>query len=66
MASPWRTTFNPDLPIRMSAKSEEELNKRIADNESRGYELVDRYVDTKRLNAATTYEKHIAEMRKKK
>lgn len=64
MASPWRQPHDPNLPIHMSAKSEAELDKRIADNESRGFELIERFVESKR-GASTTYEKHVAKMRRK-
>lgn len=63
MTSPWRTKYDPTLPIHMSAKNEAELDKRIADNESRGFVLIERYVESKR-GAATTYEKHVAKMRR--
>jgi len=63
MATPWKQPFNPDLPIHMSAKNKSELDKRIADNESRGFVLIERYVESKR-GASTTYEKHVAKMKR--
>lgn len=63
MSTPWRQPFNPDLPIRMSAKNKSELDKRIADNESRGFVLIERYIESKR-GASTTYVKHVAKMKK--
>lgn len=63
MATPWKQPHNPNLPIRMSAKNEAELDKRIADNESRGFVLIERYVESKRASS-TTYEKHVARMKR--
>jgi len=61
--SPWRKPFDPNIIIPVSAKNETELNMRIADNESRGFVLIERYVESKR-GASTTYEKHVARMRR--
>lgn len=63
MATPWRKPFDPNLEIQLSCKSEAELDKRIEDMEGRGFVLIERYVDTAR-GSATTYEKHVAKMRR--
>lgn len=62
MATPWRTTFNE---IRISCKNDAELSVRVEDMESRGFELIDSYVESKRYKADTVYEKHIAIMKKR-
>lgn len=65
MASPWRKPFDPKMPIRISCKNDTELRKRVKDMESRGYELVESYVEPqKNRRADTTYVKHIAKLRR--